>query len=639
MGWSLEGRLQPISDGHCEELVLVHAERAGRGEPTPHDVMRRVPIRARTAHNFQVFRVWREGTCVISVWRPRPSQSRDHSPGFRTKTQNFTPELGHLHQDTVVAFGIIRSAFRNSGPPTCPDIDPSFSHRAEAQKTGPSRRSFLKLGVSGAALALCPMGVPSAQPFGATAWLDGDYLVDDASRSAVATDFGGAVRRMPRAMARARTAEDIVRVVAYANGSRIKVAMRGQGHSLYGQTLIDDGIVIDSSASECGQIHIRRYTRCSRPARCGATSPKLALAQGRLPPVMPDAMMLSVGGTLSVGGMGEAGFRYGAQVDHVLALDVVTGTGQLVTCSATHEPELFHMTLAGLGQCGIIVRARLRLAPAPTFIVTHALTYSDLPTFLADQARLADSGAPDLLNGRLNRTAQGAWEYVLFAGRFVAASDDASKAPSWINGLGHASVAAPVIAPIWDYLNRRTASITASKTKAMPNPSLILNLPAEATKAFIAKVLASPELAAGIWFFEVSPKIPARHGQPLQKMPASTLALRVAHAAPRLGARHGRPSCDAGRQRGLDRDGDAARRQGLPAVRSDTERRAVAGSLRADSLDAVRRRQAAVRPEQRAQPGRRNLLTSGVPISDSIGPDRTSGPIYGDTVAACPFLR
>jgi FAD/FMN-containing dehydrogenase len=242
---------------------------------------------------------------------------------------------------------------------------------------------------------------------------------------------------------------------------------------------------------------------------------------------MPDAMMLSVGGTLSVGGMGETGFRCGAQVDHVLALDVVTGAGQLVTCSASHEAELFHMTLGGLGQCGIIVRARLGLAPAPTFVVTHALTYSDLAALLADQARLADGGAPDLLNGRLNRTAQGTWDYVLFAGRFVAAADDANEAPSWINGLGHASVTPPVITPIWSYLDRRTASITAGKAKAMPNPSLVLTLPADATKAFITEILASPELAVGIWFFEVSPKIPARHGQPLQKMPASALAYEL----------------------------------------------------------------------------------------------------------------
>jgi len=392
--------------------------------------------------------------------------------------------------------------------------------------TGPSRRSLLELGIGGAALSLCPIGVPSAQPFGATPWLDGDYLVDNASRSAVATDYGGAVRRMPRAMVRARTAEDIVRVVAYASGRHIKVAMRGQGHSLSGQALIEDGIVINSSALNAVESRSDDTLDAEAGALWGDVA-KAALARGRLPPVMPDAMMLSVGGTLSVGGMGETGFRCGAQVDHVLALDVVTGTGQLVTCSASHEAELFHMTLGGLGQCGIIVRARLGLAPAATFVVTHALSYLDLAALLADQARLADSEAPDLLNGRLNRTAQGTWDYMLFAGRFVAAADDANEAPSWINGLGHASVTPPVITPIWSYLDRRTASITAGKAKAMPNPSLVLTLPADATKAFITEILASPELAVGIWFFEVSPKIPARHGQPLQKMPASALAYEL----------------------------------------------------------------------------------------------------------------
>jgi FAD/FMN-containing dehydrogenase len=91
---------------------------------------------------------------------------------------------------------------------------------------------------------------------------------------------------------------------------------------------------------------------------------KVALEQSLTPPVMPDAMMLTVGGTLSVGGMGETSYRFGAQVDHVVELDVVTGAGEFVSCSAERDSELFRMVLAGLGQCGIIVRARLRLGQA-----------------------------------------------------------------------------------------------------------------------------------------------------------------------------------------------------------------------------------------------------------------------------------
>jgi FAD/FMN-containing dehydrogenase len=403
--------------------------------------------------------------------------------------------------------------------------------------TGPSRRSCLKLGIGGAALSLYPLRTLNAQPFGATSWLDGDYLVDDASRIAVATDYGGAARRIPRATVRARTAEDIGRVVAYANGRRIKIAMRGQGHSLSGQTLIDDGIVIESTALNSIKYTSDDTLDVEAGALWGDVA-KAGLARGRLPPVMPDAMMLSVGGTLSVGGSGETGFRFGAQVDHVRALDVVTGAGRVVSCSATHEPELFHMVLAGMGQCGIIVRARLALAPAAKFVVTHALTYTDLDAFLADQAWLADHAAPDLLNGRLIKTPQGTWNYVLTAGRVVSSADEAGETPDWIGSLHHASAAAPVATPIWTYLDRRTASIMAGKAKAMPNPSLVLTLPAAATTSFIIELLTSPALAIGIWFFEMSPKIPARHGEPLQKMPESALAyeLRMQRRASALDA-------------------------------------------------------------------------------------------------------
>jgi cytokinin dehydrogenase len=405
-----------------------------------------------------------------------------------------------------------------------PEHRSAISSPRRGAPTGLSRRSFFKFNIAGGALALCPLNASSARPFGAPAWLDGDYLIDDASRSAVAADYGGAVRRMPHAVVKARTVEDIVRVITYANGRRIKVAMRGQGHSLSGQTLIDDGIVIDSTALNAVEYTSGDELKVEAGALWGDVA-KIGLARGFLPRVMPDAMILSVGGTLSVGGSGETGFRFGAQVDHVRALDVVTRAG-LVSCSAAHEAELFHMTLAGMGQCGIIVRAWLALAPAAKFVVTRAFTYADLDAFLADQARLAISAAPDLLNGRVIKTPQGTWDYVLTAGRLVA-NPEAAESPDWIGGLHHVSAAAPVTTPIWTYLDRRSASIMAGKAKAMPNPSLVLTLPGAAATSFITEVLTSPTLAVGIWFFEISPKIPARHNKPLQMMPATTLAYEL----------------------------------------------------------------------------------------------------------------
>lgn len=42
------------------------------------------------------------------------------------------------------------------------------------------------------------------------------------------------------------------------------------------------------------------------------------------------------------------------------------GKGELLTCSEKRNAELFHAVLGGLGQFGIITRARIALEPAPT---------------------------------------------------------------------------------------------------------------------------------------------------------------------------------------------------------------------------------------------------------------------------------
>jgi hypothetical protein len=118
-------------------------------------------------------------------------------PALARRQQNFAPSRDPCIKTPwwLTASSGVHSALWTAH--MCPHRPALFAPRRSAE-TRPSRRSFLKLGVSGAAVTLCPLGVSRAQPFGTTAWLDGNYLVDHASRSAVATDFGGAVRRMPR---------------------------------------------------------------------------------------------------------------------------------------------------------------------------------------------------------------------------------------------------------------------------------------------------------------------------------------------------------------------------------------------------------------------------------------------------------
>jgi len=47
-----------------------------------------------------------------------------------------------------------------------------------------------------------------------------------------------------------------------------------------------------------------------------------------------------------------------------------SGKGDFVTCSSEKNSELYHAVLGGLGQFGVITRARISLKPAPTTVRT-----------------------------------------------------------------------------------------------------------------------------------------------------------------------------------------------------------------------------------------------------------------------------
>ncbi|KAJ1278566.1 hypothetical protein BS78_04G089300 [Paspalum vaginatum] len=122
---------------------------------------------------------------------------------------------------------------------------------------------------------------------------------------------------------------------------------------------------------------------------------RAALAHGLAPRVWTDYIRLTVGGTLSNAGIGGQAFRHGPQIANVDELDVVTGTGDMVTCSKDTNSDLFFGALGGLGQFGVITRARIRLERAPKRVRWVRLAYTDVVTFTKDQEFLISNQAGD----------------------------------------------------------------------------------------------------------------------------------------------------------------------------------------------------------------------------------------------------
>jgi cytokinin dehydrogenase len=76
-------------------------------------------------------------------------------------------------------------------------------------------------------------------------------------------------------------------------------------------------------------------------------------------------------------------------------MEVVTGVGNVKRCSANQHSDLFHAVLAGLGQCGVITRAKMNLIPARPMVRVYSLRYTDNATFFSDLRTLADRGELD----------------------------------------------------------------------------------------------------------------------------------------------------------------------------------------------------------------------------------------------------
>ncbi|MDX8035256.1 FAD-binding protein [Lentzea sp. BCCO 10_0856] len=189
-------------------------------------------------------------------------------------------------------------------------------------------------------------------------------------------------------------------MIKHAAEHDLAVVPRGQGHSTSGQSQAPGGVVIDMTA--LAAVHEVGPDRVVVDAGAKWSDVMRAtLPHGLTPPVLTDYLELTVGGTLSVGGLGGASHHYGAQTDNVLSLDVVTPTGDVVTCSPSSNRAVFDAVRAGRGRNGVIARVTLRLVQAPETVAWHKLHYDTIGQLVADQLQLVTTGEFDYVEGQL----------------------------------------------------------------------------------------------------------------------------------------------------------------------------------------------------------------------------------------------
>ncbi|KAJ0978008.1 hypothetical protein J5N97_013482 [Dioscorea zingiberensis] len=224
--------------------------------------------------------------------------------------------------------------------------------------------------------------------------LEGQFSFHNMSHAS--KDFGNQFQLQPSAVLQPKSVSDISTTIkhVYQMGPRspLTVAARGHGHSLQGQAQAPDGIIIQMESFKGPGIHVHYTGNLPYVDVAGGelwiNLLKESLKYGLAPKSWTDYLHLTVGGTLSNAGISGQAFRHGPQISNVYQLEIVTGKGEVMICSPAENADLFYAVLGGLGQFGIITRARIALQPATKMVKWVRVLYSNFTTFTQDQEML-----------------------------------------------------------------------------------------------------------------------------------------------------------------------------------------------------------------------------------------------------------
>lgn len=186
--------------------------------------------------------------------------------------------------------------------------------------------------------------------------------------------FNGMIDRHPALIARPTGPADVVAAVKMARESGLLLAVRCGGHSLAGNSVCDDGLVIDLSRMK--GVRVDPAARTAR-ANAGVLWGEFDRETQLFGLATPGGRVTStgLGGFTLGGGYGWISPKFGLTCDNLLSADVVTADGRLVTASARENADLFWGLRGGSGNFGVVTTYEFQLHPLGPMVVGGLLLY------------------------------------------------------------------------------------------------------------------------------------------------------------------------------------------------------------------------------------------------------------------------
>jgi len=161
---------------------------------------------------------------------------------------------------------------------------------------------------------------------------------------------------------RVQTEDDVRRALSLARSSAKKLSIAGRRHSMGGQTLGTEHVLLDTTG-----LNVLSYDPASELLTAGGGATWAQIQRfldplGRSVWVMQSDNIFTVGGSLSVNAHGWEPCS-GPIASTVERIRLMLASGEVRTCSRRENPELFRAALGGYGLLGLILEAQIKTAP------------------------------------------------------------------------------------------------------------------------------------------------------------------------------------------------------------------------------------------------------------------------------------
>lgn len=176
----------------------------------------------------------------------------------------------------------------------------------------------------------------------------------------------------PALILQAADVADVRAGVNHARDQGMPLAIRGGGHSVPGYGTCDGGLVIDLGGMN--SVHVDTSSSRVR-AGGGCTLGDLDHATHAHGVAVPGGTVSTTGlaGLALGGGMGHLSRRCGLTCDRLRSAEVVTASGEIMSCDADNHPDLYWALRGGGGNFGVVTSFEFEAEPlesvygGPTF--------------------------------------------------------------------------------------------------------------------------------------------------------------------------------------------------------------------------------------------------------------------------------